>query len=106
MPHPSKNIRRLEDRCTNHARIYKGQHETEKEHIEPLRRALRRGQPAAIIGGEYVLESHGHILRVLAESEYLSLNYLELRCFAFWYITFSFVFTVYGWFHRGHGEAA
>jgi hypothetical protein len=52
------------------------------------------------IEGEYVLDSHGHILRELTEAEYLDLRCLMLRCFAFMYTTMYFEIAMYWWFRR------
>jgi hypothetical protein len=50
--------------------------------------------------GNYVLNNHGHILRMLTKSEYLRLKAGELRLFATGWIFFYFVPTAYWWFPR------
>ena len=50
--------------------------------------------------GNYVLNNHGHIVRMLTKSEYLRLKAGELRLFATGWIFFYFVPTAYWWFPR------
>jgi hypothetical protein len=56
--------------------------------------------------GEYVLNDHGHIVKVLTHSEYLRLKGGELRLFATGWIFFYFVPTVYWWFRRPNNKAS
>lgn len=50
--------------------------------------------------GNYVLNNHGHILRMITKSEYLRLKGGELRLFATGWIFFYFIPTVYWWFRQ------
>lgn len=50
--------------------------------------------------GNYVLNNHGHIVKMLTQSEYLRLKAGELRLFATGWIFFYFVPTAYWWFRR------
>lgn len=50
--------------------------------------------------GEYVLDNHGQIVKVLSEREYLDLKGAELRLFATGWIFFYFVPAAYWWFPR------
>jgi hypothetical protein len=56
--------------------------------------------------GNYVLNNHGHILRMLTKSEYLRLKAGELRLFATGWIFFYFVPTAYWWFRRPINKAS
>ena len=58
-----------------------------------------------IINGEYVLNNHGEIVRVLTRLEYLHLKGAELRLFASGWMFFYFVPTMYWWFPRGGADA-
>jgi hypothetical protein len=53
-----------------------------------------------IINGEYVLNDHGRIVKVLTQSEYLRLKGAELRLFATGWLFFYFVPMMYWWFPR------
>jgi hypothetical protein len=53
-----------------------------------------------IVNGEYVLNNHGQIVRVLTHGEYLRLKGAELRLFASAWMFFYFVPTMYWWFPR------
>jgi len=50
--------------------------------------------------GDYVLNNHGHIVKLLTHGEYLALKGAELRLFATGWIFFYFVLTMYWWFPR------
>ena len=50
--------------------------------------------------GQYVLNNHGQIVKVLTQLEYLRLKGAELRLFAAGWIFFYFVPMVYWWFPR------
>jgi hypothetical protein len=50
--------------------------------------------------GDYVLNNHGHIVKVLTHAEYLALKGAELRLFATGWIFFYLVVTMYWWFPR------
>ncbi len=54
----------------------------------------------AIQDGQYVLDNHGRVVKVLTASEYLSLKGAELRLFATGWMFFYFVPVVYWWFPR------
>jgi hypothetical protein len=56
-----------------------------------------------IKNGEYVLNNHGQIVRVLTESEYRWLKGSELRLFATGWMFFYFVPTMYWWFPKRTG---
>jgi hypothetical protein len=53
-----------------------------------------------IMNGQYVLNGHGQIRKILTESEYLSLKGYELRIFATGWIFFYFALAAYWWFPR------
>jgi hypothetical protein len=53
-----------------------------------------------ITDGQYVLNNHGRIVKVLTQSEYISLKGSELRLFAMGWMFFYFVPTAYWWFPR------
>jgi hypothetical protein len=59
-----------------------------------------------IINGQYVLNSHGKIVKVLAEPEYLRLKGAELRLFATGWMFFYFVPAMYWWFPRSGRQMA
>jgi hypothetical protein len=59
-----------------------------------------------VINGQYVLNNHGRIVKVLTQPEYLSLKGAELRLFATGWIFFYFVPTLYWWFPRSHRQLA
>ena len=50
--------------------------------------------------GQYVLNNHGNIIRVLSEREYLRLKGWELRTFAAGWICFYVMITAYWWYPR------
>jgi hypothetical protein len=50
--------------------------------------------------GQYVLDNHGQILRMLTQSEYRHLKSAELRLFATGWMFFYFVPLMYWWFPR------
>jgi hypothetical protein len=50
--------------------------------------------------GQYVLDNHGQILKVLTPQEYFRLKGAELRLFATGWLFFYFVPTAYWWFSR------
>jgi hypothetical protein len=50
--------------------------------------------------GGFVLNSHGQIVKVLAQSDYLELNGEELRLFATGWLFFYFVPMMYWWFPK------
>ena len=50
--------------------------------------------------GQYVLDSHGQIVKALTQSEYFKLKSAELRMFAAGWVFFYFVPTAYWWFSR------
>jgi hypothetical protein len=52
----------------------------------------------AIVDGDYVLDSHGHILKELTAEEYPRLRSLELRSFAMLYLYLCFSHAVY-WYY-------
>lgn len=56
-----------------------------------------------IMNGQYVLNDHGQIRKILTESEYLSLKGSELRIFATGWMFFYFASTMYWWFPRWKG---
>ena len=58
-----------------------------------------------IRNGQYVLQSHGRIIRAITESEYMKLKAAELRLFAAGWIFFYFVPTVYWWSPRDRRPA-
>jgi len=53
-----------------------------------------------IINGQYVLNNHGQIVRVLTSSDYMRLKAWELRLFATGWMCFYFVPTMCWWFPR------
>ncbi|MFY9909955.1 MAG: hypothetical protein WCF22_07060 [Candidatus Sulfotelmatobacter sp.] len=53
-----------------------------------------------IKSGEYVLDNHGQIVKVLTQREYLGLKGAELRLFATGWMFFYFVPAAYWWFPR------
>lgn len=53
-----------------------------------------------IKGGQYVLDNHGQILKLLTQSEYRHLKSAELRLFATGWIFFYFVPLMFWWFPR------
>ena len=53
-----------------------------------------------IINGEYVLNSHGHIVKELTESQYRWLKGSELRLFATGWLSFYLALALYWWFPR------
>lgn len=57
------------------------------------------GAPA-IMDGQYVLDSHGQILKVLTHAEYFTLKEVELRTFAALMVFFYFVPMTYWWYRR------
>jgi hypothetical protein len=59
------------------------------------------GMPT-IKDGQYVLDNHGRILKVLTQAEYLSLNEAQLRIFATLMIACYFMPMMYWWFRRNH----
>jgi hypothetical protein len=50
--------------------------------------------------GEFVLNSHDHIVKVLTQAEYLTLKGAELRLDAMGWMFFYFVLTMYWWFPK------
>jgi hypothetical protein len=54
--------------------------------------------------GEYVLNNHGKIVKVLTQPEYLKLKGAELRLFATGWMFFYFVPTMYWWFPRNRQQ--
>jgi hypothetical protein len=59
----------------------------------------------AIVDGQYVLDNHGRILKVLTRTEYLTLTAAALRGFASFMISFYFAPVAYWWFRRNDREA-
>jgi hypothetical protein len=59
----------------------------------------------AIVDGQYVLDNHGRILKVLTRTEYLTLTAAALRAFASFMISFYFAPVAYWWFRRNDREA-
>jgi len=57
----------------------------------------------AIQDGQYVLEAHGRILRLLTPAEYFSLRAALARMSAAMMIFFYFMPTMYWWFRRNEG---
>lgn len=74
-------------------------------HFLWLLKLIGGGAPT-IMGGKFVLDSHGQILRSLTESEYLALRSLWLRCFVFGCGAIYFSIALYWWFHRDNENAA
>jgi hypothetical protein len=62
--------------------------------------ALSHGASPEIINGEYVLDSHGKIVRYVSEREYLFLKGWELRLFASGWMVFYYALIMYWWFPR------
>jgi hypothetical protein len=58
----------------------------------------------AIRNGQYVLESHGRLVKVITETEYLKLKAAELRLFATGWIFFYLISSTYWWFHAKPGQ--
>jgi hypothetical protein len=54
-----------------------------------------------ISDGQYVLSSHGNILKVITQAEYLTLKEAELRTLATFIISWYFMPMMYWWFPRG-----
>jgi hypothetical protein len=54
----------------------------------------------AVQEGQYVIESHGKILRVISEAEYLALKEAGLRMFSAMMVSFYYVPMAYWWFRR------
>jgi hypothetical protein len=54
--------------------------------------------------GQYVLNSHGRILKVLTQTEYLELKEGELRVVATLMISFYFSAMMYWWFRRNRND--
>jgi hypothetical protein len=61
---------------------------------------LSRAASPEIQNGQYVLNNHGDIIRVLSENEYLRLKGWELRMFASGWMCFYLPITVYWWYPR------
>jgi len=61
------------------------------------------GAPA-IVDGQYVLDDHGRILKVLTQAEYLTLSGAALRAFATMMISFYFVPMMYWWFRQSNQQ--
>ena|ERR1700685_1064346 len=57
---------------------------------------------ADVMGGQYVLASHGHVLTHVSEPEYHLHRAWELRLFSRHWLIFYFVPTVYFFFWREH----
>jgi hypothetical protein len=55
---------------------------------------------AGIVDGQYAIESHGRILKVLTRGEYLTERAAALRSFATIFICFYFPPMMYWWFPR------
>lgn len=53
-----------------------------------------------IKNGEFVLDDHGTVVRILTKSQYQELKGAELRLFATGWMFFYFVPTVYWWFPK------
>ena len=54
--------------------------------------------------GQYVLDNHGQIVKVLTQREYFGLKGAELRLFATGWMFFYFVPAAYWWFPRNQGR--
>jgi hypothetical protein len=54
----------------------------------------------AIVDGQYVLDDHGRILKVLTQAEYFAHRGAALRMIATWMIYVYFLSMVYWWFRR------
>jgi hypothetical protein len=61
---------------------------------------LSRVASPEIQNGQYVLNDHGNIIRVLSETEYLRLKGWELRMFASGWMCFYVPITAYWWYPR------
>src|SRR6266850_6252630 len=59
-----------------------------------------------IIDGQYVLDSHGQIVKILTREEYLSLREAFLRVVATIMISLYFVPMMYWWFRQSRPEAS
>ena len=59
-----------------------------------------------IKNGEYVLNDHGRLVKILTQGEYLGLKGAELRLFATAWMFFYFVPAMYWWFPRNRYSAA
>ncbi len=59
----------------------------------------------AIMDGQYVLDSHGRILKVLTQAEYVTLKEALLRIFATLMSTCYFMPMMYWWFRRNPQQA-
>jgi hypothetical protein len=55
--------------------------------------------------GQYVLDSHGRILKVLTQAEYVTLKEALLRIFATLMSTCYFMPMMYWWFRRNPQQA-
>lgn len=53
-----------------------------------------------VVNGQYVLDNHGQIVKVLTQREYFRLKGAELRLFATAWMFFYFVPAAYWWFPR------
>jgi len=62
--------------------------------------ALSHASSPEIVNGEYVLNSHGKIVRYISEREYLALKGWELRLFASGWMVFYYALIMYWWFPR------
>jgi len=56
--------------------------------------AVTRGGVASFMDGQYVLQSHGHVIRILTEAQYHRCRVLELRGFSAMWILFYAVAAV------------
>jgi len=63
------------------------------------------GGVPAIVDGDYVLDSRGHILKELTAEEYFSLRSLDLRLFAMLYLYLYFAHAVY-WYDPNDSQEA
>jgi hypothetical protein len=61
---------------------------------------LSRAASPEVQNGQYVLNNHGRIVRVLSEGEYLHLEGWELRMFASGWMCFYISLIAYWWFPR------
>lgn len=59
-----------------------------------------------INAGQYVLDNHGQILKVITQREYLHLKGAELRIFASGWMCFYFVSLTYWWFPKPQAQPA
>lgn len=55
--------------------------------------------------GEWILDSHGRVVKVLTQTEYVTLKGEELRVFAIMLIASYLVPMMYWWFPRNHRTA-